>query len=190
MQQRILFFGGYGSTLADMRSVRLDIKKQKPEVDICAWRYPVGAGAGLKDALNGFGNDNFDQVVALVNGSPETQHIIVGHSSGCAIANAVASGLLDKNLRPFNWRLVVLDGFRPDDALLPYSTCWSAKCGEIHSRNWDALCSVKGFQVYEAVDCTEEWPLHFSLVNAAASNKVVTSITYGYNDFKANLCWL
>ena len=44
-------------------------------------------------------------------------------------------------------------------------------------------------QVYQATDCTTKLALHFSLVNAAATDKIVDSIKNGYRQCKVNLAW-
>jgi hypothetical protein len=115
---------------------------------------------------------------------------IVGHSSGCAIANAVDRGLRDTS----KITLVALDGFAPDRAqrARPSTQIWAAECGRAKSRNHDALKRVAGdrLKIYKATDCLQPWALHFSVVNSAASDKSVTSIARGYAQCRANLMWL
>jgi pimeloyl-ACP methyl ester carboxylesterase len=194
MNTRVLFFGGFLSTLHDMRAWLASAEDQRPDIDFYAYPYPHGAGAGLQEALNGFGNDRFDQIIAMIRGAPDHQHIIVGHSSGCAIANAVVSGMGDAPTGAQNYRLVALDGFRPDDMIFANhsdTTCWHAYCGNAKSRNWDIENEGKPwFKKYEATDCYTEWALHFSLCNTAASDRTVHQITDGYNNVHANLCFL
>ena len=46
--------------------------------------------------------------------------------------------------------------------------------------------------MYTAQDCTNEWSLHFSLVNTTISDKTMKSqddIGNGYLNCRANLCW-
>src|SRR5215813_4607267 len=82
----------------------------------------------------------------------------------CAIANDVANVALDLGAQ--NFKLIALDGFRPcpELLLLPGTTVWSAECNGARSLNYDDLRSCKKFRVYHA-EVTEQWPLHFSLVN-------------------------
>jgi hypothetical protein len=90
--------------------------------------------------------------------------------------------------------LVALDGFGPDQAQLKRSSTqvWAAVCGDATSRNYRSLKKLVGGQlkVYKATDCKTMWALHFSLVNAAANDKLVTSIRTGYAQCRANLMWL
>jgi hypothetical protein len=92
--------------------------------------------------------------------------------------------------------LVALDGFAPDDVQLkrPSTQVWGAVNGHFTSKNYDALKGKLGsrLQDYKAKnpDCTSKWALHFSLVNEAATNKLVTIIAEGYKNCDANLVWL
>ena len=63
------------------------------------------------------------------------------------------------------------------------------------STHFDILQSVAGanLQVYQPTDCndkTNEWSLHFSLVNKSTSSIKITQVTEGYQKCQANLCWL
>src|SRR6185295_18229201 len=92
---------------------------------------------------------------------------LVGHSSGCAIANAVHRGLKDTS----KVILVALDGFSPNRAQLAQAgtQVWAAECGKAVSRNHNALKRVVGggLKIYQATNCYHEWALHFSVVNSA-----------------------
>ena len=189
---RVLFFGGYESTAADVTAWMHSAVQQRPDVDVLTWSYPRGADASQQGALDGFTNRRFDQVIDLVRSHPGDLHYVVGHSSGCAISNAVVRGLGDPPV-PSLVKLIALDGFPPDDELYelhPDTECWSAECGEARSRNWSALCARPNFKVYDAKGCYTEWALHFSLVNTNASDATVGDIAHGYVDCVANLCWL
>jgi hypothetical protein len=189
---RVLFFGGFESTPADVYAWAISAKVQRHDAAFNAWPYPQGAGAGAQDALDGFTNERFDKVIALIRQNPGDLHYVVGHSSGCAISNAVVRGLGDPPV-PDLVKLIALDGFPPDDALYaihPDTECWSAKCDTARSLNWDACSPRPNFHAYQAKDCYDKWPLHFSLVNTNASDATVGNISQGYAGCVANLCWL
>jgi hypothetical protein len=87
--------------------------------------------------------------------------------------------------------LVALDGFTPDPDQLkrPLTQVWGAKSGRATSRNFP--WGVAGAKTYAAAkNCTDEWPLHFSLVNSAANNTDTQTIADGYKKCVANLAWL
>ena len=186
---RVLFFGGYASTPAQVTAWMHGAQKQRPDVEFLAWSYPPGAGADRQDALNGFGNDRFDQIVSLIRSHPDDEHVIVGHSSGCAIADAVAEGLGDPPVPDFKARLVVLDGFTPDRPISIPVEYWSARCGTARSRNWKALCDLPDFHAYWADNAYTPWALHFSLINVNVP-PYLEDLNHGYDDCRANLCWL
>ena len=189
---RVLGFLGWDSKPADAEAWLRSARKQRPDVDFSAWSYPEGAGSSEQEALNGFGNAQFDKVIASIRENAGDDHILWGHSSGAAIANAIIRGMGDPPV-PDRVRLVALDGFPPGDdiyALHPDTECWSAKCGSARSRNWGPCSERPNFRVYEAKNCYTEWALHGSLVNSAASDETVKDVPHIYNGCVANLCWL
>ena len=112
---------------------------------------------------------------------------VVGHSSGCAIANAVDAALK----RTDNVVLVALDGFRPGDKQLDRTTTqvWGAECGHVKSRNFPGFDKGRR-RIYQATDCKTMWALHFSLANAAARDHLVHSIRTGYAKCEANMSFI
>jgi hypothetical protein len=97
--------------------------------------------------------------------------------------------------------LVVLDGSAPNVAQRNRLTTqvWCAEDAnnsknktENYSKNYPWLKDI-GPSMYHAQNCTNEWSLHFSLVNTATSDKMVKSnkdIANGYLGCRANLCWI
>ena len=87
--------------------------------------------------------------------------------------------------------LVALDGFTPDPDQLKRSSTqvWGAVCDGVKSKNYPGLSGGRR-KIYQATDCKTKWALHFSLVNAAATDKLVQSIATGYFKCEANLVWL
>jgi hypothetical protein len=188
----VLFFGGFQSTPTNMDVWLASAKSQRKDVDFDAIAYPAGAASDAHSAVGTFKKgDKFDAVITQIGTCGADQIYIVGHSSGCAIANAVDRELIDNS----HIILIALDGFPPDSEQLgrPSTQLWSAACGDATSLNYDWLMGKVGasqLQVYPATDCKTKVSLHFSLVNSAATTKVVTSIHTGYRHCKANLFWL
>ncbi len=183
----IYFFGGYLSNQKDV-----DAWKQSAEqsgVTVNAYPYPVGASAG--DPLEKWFRS---KLIArdIITTIPEQNIIIVGHSSGCAIANDVAQATIHLGYNRFT--LIALDGFCPNTDLLalPNTKVWSAYyhgddgSAEV-SLNYDSLQerAGKNFNAYKA-KVREKWPLHFSLVNLNVSDDYDTLVE-GYHECNANL---
>lgn len=176
----IYFFGGYRATSNDVGAWRRSVVAQVPDMPVTAFAYPEGATAGAP--LERWQDSGKVAERIKVEGAFA---IIVGHSSGCAIANDVAAHAL--GLGYANLKVVALDGFRPIDKLLslPGSVVWSAECNDVCSLNYHALESCPKFKVYKA-RVRQQWPLHFSLVNTNVSDNF-SSISEGYHLCAANL---
>jgi hypothetical protein len=189
MSTCVFFFGGYHASQTDMDSWRKSAKAQQPNVEFNAFPWPHGAHADADSAVKTFHKSGkFKSAVAAIQASNADEIYVVGHSSGCAIANAVDDGLKDHT----KIVLVALDGFTPSRHQLKRSSTqvWAAKCGDVKSRNYPAHLAVGTLNVYQATDCKTMWALHFSLVNAAANDSLVTSVATGYAKCMANLAWL
>jgi hypothetical protein len=192
MSAYVLFFGGYHATLTDINVWSASAKAQKADVTFDCYPWPSGAGAGAQSAIAAFTKaGSYAQAIATVHECASDLIYLVGHSSGCAIANAVDRGLKDTS----KVILVALDGFAPSRAQLarPSTQVWAAECGHAKSRNHDGLKNAVGgrLKIYKATHCRHSpWALHFSVVNSAASDKAVTSIATGYAHCRANLCWM
>jgi hypothetical protein len=177
----VYFFGGYRSTVADVEAWGKSLEAKVPGATAIVFPYPHGASA--RDPLAEWG---YSQDIAMhILGRSNQPCIIVGHSSGCAIANDVASVALD--LGAENFKLIALDGFRPSHELLslPETTVWSAECNGVRSFNYDHLSSCQEFRVYYA-EVTEQWPLHFSLLNVNVSDEY-GDLEHGYRNCEANV---
>ena len=189
MSAYVLFFGGYHATLTDINVWSASAKAQKSDVTFDCYPWPPGAGAGAQSAIAAFTKaGSYAQAIATVQECATDLIYLVGHSSGCAIANAVDRGLKDTS----KVILVALDGFAPSRAQLarPSTQVWAAECGSATSRNHDRLKKATGgrLKIYKATNIYEPWALHFSVVNSAANDK--TSIVTGYAHCRANLCWM
>src|SRR5215468_10588402 len=106
------FFGGYRATRAQVDSWAASAKKKIPDLEVAAYPYPLYASAG--SPLDEW--DDTKEVVAGMAAKATALHILVGHSSGCAIANDVAMEAYRQRLP--NFKLIALDGFRPNQTLL------------------------------------------------------------------------
>jgi predicted esterase len=104
----VVFFGGFQASQSDMDKWQDSAGKQRSDVQFEAFPYPDIRKAGDKDAVNGF--KQFDEVIKKIEDSHADNIYIVGHSSGCAIANQVNSLLKGDHK---NITLVDLDGFAP-----------------------------------------------------------------------------
>jgi hypothetical protein len=161
-------------------------------VYVFTYAWPAGASADKTSAVATFRSaGTFDKAVSDINASSKDSVYIVGHSSGCAIANAVDRAVKDHD----RVGLVALDGFLPDGAQLarPSTQVWAAEGSrEGVSRNHDDLKEAIGgrLKIYKATGCTTLMALHFSLVNAAATDASVPDIPSGYTNCRANLVWM
>lgn len=191
MSTQVLFFGGYRATQTDMEVWLGSARAQKSDVTFDAFAWPSGASSDAHSAVSTFTKaGRFGSATTAIESSGADLIYLVGHSSGCAIANAVDRGLKDHS----KIALIALDGFGPDAKQLARSSTqvWAAECGDARSRNYRSLKHLVGskLKVYQAKDCKTMWALHFSLVNAAASDAAVRSIHTGYAHCRANLVWL
>jgi hypothetical protein len=174
----IFFFGGYLSNNDDVFSWANSVEKKVPNTIVVPFPYPRNATSG--DPLHVW---NYSKTVASM---VRNDDLIVGHSSGCAIANDVADTVVNQ-YKITGFHLIVLDGFKPCQTLLalPNTSVWSAANGNIHSRNYDALSDSPNFNVYHT-SVKSQWPLHFSLLNLNVSDNH-SKITEGYYNCDANL---
>jgi len=188
MSQAVFFFGGYHASETDINTWLRSARVQKPTVEFIGFPWPKGAHSGADSAVKTFSkHGKYDSVIDDIQGNGADTIYIVGHSSGCAIANAVDAGLEWTE----NIVLVALDGFRPSDNQLDRETTqvWGAICNGVHSRNYPGHAKGRR-RIYHATNCKTEWALHFSLVNANATDSLVPTISKGYTNCKANLCFM
>ena len=188
----IFFFGGFQATITDMMKWQGSAATQTADdVYVFTHAWPAGASSGARSAVSTFRSaGTFDKAVSRINSSGADRIYIVGHSSGCAIANAVDHAVAD----PSKVTLVALDGFAPDGDQLarPSTQVWAAECDGVKSKNHERLKEFVGsrLKIYSATGCKSLWALHFSLVNAAASDASVRGIATGYANCRANLAWM
>jgi hypothetical protein len=180
----VAFFGGYRASVSDMHAWKVSAERQRSDVTFDAFPYPAHAGSSSAAAVGGV---NYEDMVERFAKADADTFYIVGHSSGCAIANKL-NELVEEDSRI---TLVDLDGFtaRADQRKKSTLKQWRAQGprGNGHSVNWSS-----GIETYTATFATQPWSLHFSLVNTAATD-VITLGNFaqkGYARCIANLCWL
>lgn len=183
MTESVYFFGGLNATKAQMDIWVATAQGQQKHIDFTAYFWAEG--------------NKEDKAVAAIKASKADRIFIVGHSSGCANANAVDKKVVDKSLVD-RVVLVALDGFYPDGNQRgrPSTQLWGAESGGNISLHFNTMRNMGGgkFQSFPAKsDCTKVWPLHFSLVNSNATDSIVKDppgyIQTGYAQCMANLCW-
>ncbi|HVN20685.1 MAG TPA: hypothetical protein VMU05_18000 [Dongiaceae bacterium] len=183
----VVFFGGYKATQTDMELWLANARKQRDDVTFEAYSYPVGATWERASAVNAF-SKQFDEVIKKIEDSGADTIYIVGHSSGCAIADELNSRLKGDHS---HITLVVLDGFTPLAPQVKKSSVqvWSAEevGGTGKSLNW-----ARGHKMYPAINASNPWSLHYSLVNKAASDAIkgIADAGIGYAGCLTNLEWL
>ena len=188
MKIYVVFIGGYQSDQIAMDLWLASARKQRSDVVFDAYPFPSIKHSDRIRSVAGF-EDQFDEVIKKIQDSGADKIFIVGHSSGCAIADEVNSRLGGDRK---NVTLVDLDGFPP----LPKQIADSQKVqawyavgprGQGKSVN-HSIGRIK----YPATHATQDWSLHFSLVNEAATNKITQEnyATEGYAGCIANLDFL
>jgi hypothetical protein len=188
MSQAVFYFGGFQASQNDIDAWVRSAKTQKPSVEFVGFPWPDDTDADDDSAVKGFRKGGlFDSVIKSIQGNKADVIYIVGHSSGCAIANAVDASLKKTN----NIVLVALDGFKPSDKQLDRTTTqvWGAECDGVKSFHYPGFDKGRR-KIYSATDCKTTWALHFSMVNAAAKDGLVHSIKTGYARCVANLLFL
>jgi hypothetical protein len=194
MSVYVVFFGGWKASKIQMELWLASAKTVcGSDVEYDAFPYPDGAGSGDAAAVNNF--KHFDEAIKKVEGSSADTKYIVGHSSGCAIANELNSRIPGDHS---HISLVDLDGFAPSHDQIKKSNhqIWSAEGAKggksLHHDDWGSYSSQ--LQIYTSPSATNIWSLHFSLVNTAATDSIKSSseddLKKGYAGCIANLCWL
>ncbi|MFO1327188.1 MAG: hypothetical protein U1F56_07505 [Rubrivivax sp.] len=191
MSTSVFYFGGYKASQTDMNLWLASARAQQPDVAFSAWPWPAGTRSDDVSAAAGARKAGIVKAaLAAIGQSGADKVYIVGHSSGCAIANAVDDELKDHE----RVALVALDGFSPGRGQLARASTqvWAAECDGVVTANHPWLLKAVGsrLKVWQATDCKRAWALHFSVVNAASSDRTVTKVEQGYANCRTNLMWL
>lgn len=203
MSAYVLFFGGYKATITDIKAWIANATQLKPGVIFDGYPYPDGASWDGEEAVKAFRNGkthDFAAAIKKIEGSTSGLIYLVGHSSGCAVANAVDAGLKDHK----KIVLVALDGYAPsyDQLARPSTQVWAAESFNGKSMHYADMQDTindynkkaknpKEVKIHTAPDaCSTKLALHFSLVNLSSSDALVQHIPDGYKNCKAHLKWL
>jgi len=190
---RVFFFGGFQATQKDVDSWKGSAAAQRSDVSFESFPWPPSIWHFDDDehavkAVKGDGT--LAKAITAISAHKDDIVFVVGHSSGCAIAIAVDQGLSYAG----NINLVLLDGYRTIGAQRPSTQIWSARNGKHTAWNYPRKGNFQGrLKVWTGRNCTNEWSLHFSLVNTATSDQTVSGhkdLAKGYEGCRANLCWL
>jgi hypothetical protein len=197
----VLYFGGWLASLPNVKDWMASARHQSPGITFDAYPYPANTSADGEVAVDAFkAAGDFAKAVKKIESSSADDIYIVGHSSGCAIANAVDAHVKNHD----KITLVALDGYCPSEAQLgrPGTQVWVAESRwgkslhyedlkrrineyDLKSRDWVSV------NVHHAPpDCTTKLALHFSLVNLSSSDDVVPTIPQGYTNCEANLSFI
>src|SRR6185295_4532731 len=96
MSAYVLFFGGYLATRTDINNWCASAAARKSDVTFDGYPWPAGANWDSESAVSTFTKaGSLAQAIATIEECAHDLAYIVGHSSGCAIANAVDRGLKD-----------------------------------------------------------------------------------------------
>lgn len=205
----VVYVGGAKATLEQVQcwaeGARRDAKYGK-SFQFKAFPYPVGATLGHGSDKTRSGRNTIVSILSFVEAQDVNRPlIVVGHSSGSDIANAVAQQLIRKNRAGVS--LIDLDGYGvPSDiaSRIP-TTCWTAHGRLGHSSQttnspyWrEAHGACAGAQVREmwVNGCDSIYCLHFRLTNKEA-RRDMNDGNYGTDGYSSgsgacvpNLDWL
>ena len=140
MSTYVLFFGGYKSTLTDIKAWMASAMHYNPGYMFDGYPFPDDHSADGGKAITAFEKAGvLDEAIKKVQTCKAERIFIVGHSSGCAIANKVDASLKDHT----KIILVALDGYGPSPAQLERrnTQVWSAESGNGISLNHDRMLS-------------------------------------------------
>src|SRR5262245_33710532 len=123
MSTAVFFFGGWNAKPEHVDAWVRSAHQKKPSVDFNGFPWPDGVNYDYDSAIDGSKKLRQSAVAAIQASKADTIYI-VGHSSGCAISNAVDKAL--KNTDKIV--LVALDGFAPDSEQRkrPSTQVWGA----------------------------------------------------------------
>jgi hypothetical protein len=186
----VFYFGGFQASQPDIDKWLRSARFQKPAVKFIAFPWLGGAtdpdGDRAVEMLRKSGK--LASIIKDVEATKAETIFIVGHSSGCAIANAVDAGENSDT----HIVLVALDGYRPSDTQVDRgdTQVWGAK-GAKGEKSLRFPKPEKGRRVFPAQTQRTEWALHFSLVNTSVKADLSGGeIDKGYENCSANLSFL
>lgn len=192
---QVIFIGGHGSTTAQMYEWQLQAQKKSTYDGVLFRGIALPSRHFSQEQVLKDGVGTVEGLVKEIdNSNGDQRFVIVGHSSGSAIANEVARRV--KNSKRSVIKLVVLDGFFPSQVPKEIeTTCWSAVSAEtgLPTLNTNYMKNCANYQEMKPYGCKDKMCLHFALVNSSAPQVGISSSNYptlGYKELAPNLNWL
>ncbi|MFN8847019.1 MAG: hypothetical protein ACK5V3_08610 [Bdellovibrionales bacterium] len=192
----VYFIGGFGATEKQVMLWKDIVSKNLKYADQFEFQA-ISIGDSGPDA-NSIVNRNQALIQALSmkidSLSTDRKVIIVGHSSGSALAYELARKIRNKSRIA---AVLSLDGFHPEETQnITNVQCWSASDSvdiKLRARNFHTMKSCDNFREVKAERCTNSMCLHFILVNLNAAAAKVTNENFktrGYEKLVPALVWL
>jgi len=184
---QVLFFGGYGASQFQVDQWARNAQSTYPYSENYDFKGISYQGhVWGQDSVVARNQSLIRQWVNGINSAPAgCRFVLVGHSSGSAISNAIAAKIKDKTKA----QLIVLDGFIPRKPVVA-TTCWSVR-GALNTRG---MSSCPSHYLTGAAGCgSASMCRHFALVNKNAGAAGVNENNYkstAYSRLQANLDWL
>ena len=189
MSASAFFFGGFHATQSHIDAWLRSARQLKPNVTFTGFPWTAGPKSYPAETVvqGSKASGQFKSALDAIQACAADKIYIVGHSSGCAVANAFDKELKDTS----RVVLVALDGYSPDPTQLQRTSTqvWGAECDNVRSKNFPGPAGGRR-RIYKATNCKKLWALHFVLVNAAATDATVHDIATGYFQCKANMDWV
>ena len=189
--KKVVFFGGYQSSQEQMKCWEAGAKRKNEDILFQGIPYPAGAKSTDVSAVEKAQN-TIRKIVEEINHNPTVKYVIAGHSSGSAIANAVAERV--KN--PEQIELVTLEGYTPNSYIRKRikTSCWYAEGpgGLISGAGMAMKKYCNNPQKNKNTNCKTKWCTHFSLVNTSPPDNLSDRdyANKGYLGCATNLDWL
>ena len=155
MSTFVLFIGGYHAKISDINLWKASAGDRMKDWKFDGYPWPPSAkDASDTSAIAAFKGSMTEAIAKIVDGKYD-QVYIIGHSSGCAIANKIDETLAGKLKDTSNVNLVALDGFAPSNAQRnrPTTQVWCAQDGKNtsnKSKNYPFLKGIDGLKMYTA----------------------------------------
>jgi pimeloyl-ACP methyl ester carboxylesterase len=192
----VYFIGGYAATEKQVMLWKDIASKNLKYADRFEFQA-ISIGDSGPDA-NSIVNRNQALIQALSlkidSLSTDRKVILVGHSSGAAMAYELARKIRNKSRIA---AVLSLDGFHPEETQnLVNVQCWSASDSvdpKLRARNYHTMKSCNNFREVKAERCTNSMCLHFVLVNLNSAAAKVTNENFktrGYEKLVPALVWL
>jgi len=187
----VIFFGGFRSTPEQM-ALWKSLAQAHPTYGTKAEFYSAAYPSLKSDSYSAVhdGAALIQGWIKSIDESPARLFILVGHSSGAALATAVAEGV--KN--PQSIRLIILDADITLNNSKIIAHCWNAEDPKGRPKSYSSLAKRCNFsKTIKIGGCSNPTCLHFYLVNKAAPHLQMNEDNYkdtGYLSLEPNLDWL